>query len=94
MPLSDTAIRSAKPRESSYKLTDAQGLYLLAQPAGGKWWRLDYRFGGKRKTLSMGIYPDIFGNDETQYLPHFPGSRWGLSKERVSIGNAHLTRLD
>lgn len=59
MPLSDTAIRSAKPREASYKLTDGQGLYLLVQPAGGKWWRLDYRFGGKRKTLSMGIYPDI-----------------------------------
>ena len=59
MPLTDSAIRNAKPKEKQYKMTDGSGLYLLVTPKGGKWWRLDYRFNGKRKTLSMGIYPDV-----------------------------------
>ncbi len=59
MKLSDAAIRSAKPAATPYKLTDGLGMYLLIHPAGGKLWRLDYRFDGKRKTLAMGSYPDI-----------------------------------
>jgi hypothetical protein len=59
MPLTDSAIRNAKPKEKNYKLADGGGLYLLITPKGGKWWRLDYRFNGKRKTLSMGVYPDV-----------------------------------
>ena len=59
MPLTDTAIRTAKPGEKPVKLADEKGLYLLMTPAGGKWWRLDYRFSSKRKTLSMGIYPEV-----------------------------------
>jgi hypothetical protein len=58
MPLSDTAIRNAKPKDKPYKLTDERGLYLLINPAG-KYWRLDYRFEGKRKTLALGVYPDV-----------------------------------
>ena len=41
------------------KLSDERGLYLLLNPNGSRWWRLDYRFDGKRKTLSMGTYPDV-----------------------------------
>lgn len=59
MPLSDIAIRNAKPSEKTIKLTDGGGLYLLLKPNGAKWWRLDYRFSGKRKTLSMGVYPEV-----------------------------------
>lgn len=59
MPLSDTAIRNAKPSDKPIKLTDGGGLYLLLKPNGSRWWRLDYRYGGKRKTLSMGVYPDV-----------------------------------
>jgi integrase len=59
MPLSDTAIRNAKSPEKPIKLADGGGLYLLLKPNGAKWWRLDYRFAGKRKTLSMGVYPDV-----------------------------------
>ncbi|MCU7873587.1 MAG: tyrosine-type recombinase/integrase [Candidatus Thiodiazotropha sp. (ex Lucinoma borealis)] len=59
MPLTDSAIRNAKPKEKNYKLADGGGLYLLVTTKGGKWWRLDYRFNGKRKTLSMGVYPDV-----------------------------------
>jgi integrase len=58
MPLSDTATRNAKPKDKPYKLADEKGLYLLIKPAG-KYWRLDYRFDGKRKTLALGVYPDI-----------------------------------
>ena len=59
MPLSDTAIRNAKPGPKPFKLSDEKGLYLLVTPRGGKWWRFDYRFMPKRKTLSMGVYPDV-----------------------------------
>lgn len=58
MPLTDTAIRQAKPTEKTRKLADAQGLYLELSPAGGKWWRLKYRFEGKEKRLSLGTYPE------------------------------------
>lgn len=58
MPLSDITIRTAKPSEKPRKLTDERGLYLLIQPTGAKLWRLNYRFGGKQKTLALGSYPD------------------------------------
>lgn len=59
MPLTDIKIRNTKPSGKPLKLTDERGLYLLIQPSGAKWWRLDYRVAGKRKTLSMGVYPDV-----------------------------------
>ncbi len=59
MPLTNTTIHNAKPADRPYKLFDERGLFLLITPAGGKWWRLKYRFDGKEKTLSMGVYPDI-----------------------------------
>jgi integrase len=59
MPLTDTAVRNAKPYEKAIRLFDGRGLYLEVSPAGGKWWRLKYRFGGKEKRLSLGVYPDV-----------------------------------
>ena len=59
MALTDAAIRNSKPGEKSYKLADEKGLYLLINCNGSRWWRFDYRFGGKRKTLSLGVYPEI-----------------------------------
>ncbi|PTD96401.1 tyrosine-type recombinase/integrase [Pseudothauera lacus] len=59
MPLNDIAVRQAKPTDKARKLADERGLYLLVQPTGGKLWRLDYRFDGKRKTLALGGYPDV-----------------------------------
>lgn len=56
--LTDTAIRKTKAAGKPLKLTDGAGLYLLVQPNGSRWWRFDYRSAGKRKTLSMGTYPD------------------------------------
>ena len=57
--LTDTAIRAAKPKEKRYKLTDGEGLYVEVAPSGGKWWRIKYRFGGKEKRLSLGVYPAV-----------------------------------
>jgi integrase len=57
--LTDTEIRKAKPGPKPRKLTDARGLFLLLTPAGGRWWRLKYRFAGKEKLLSLGVYPDV-----------------------------------
>ena len=59
MPLTDIAIRSLKPSKMPIKLFDERGLYLEVSPAGGKWWRWKFRFGGKEKRLSMGVYPDV-----------------------------------
>lgn len=59
MALTDTAVRTAKPSPKPRKLADTGGLYLLLTPSGSRWWRFDYRFTGKRKTLSLGVYPDI-----------------------------------
>jgi Arm DNA-binding domain len=59
MALSDTAIRNAKHGDKPIKLFDERGLFLLLQPSGGKLWRLKYRYLGKEKKLSLGIYPDV-----------------------------------
>ena len=59
MPLTDIIIANAPPRDSAYKLASEKGLHLLVNPNGSRYWRFDYRFEGKRKTLSMGVYPEI-----------------------------------
>lgn len=75
MPLTDLQIRNAKPkkareasgtgdgrlpaRKKSYRLWDGEGLYLEVDPSGGKWWRWKYRFAGKEKRLSLGVYPEV-----------------------------------
>jgi integrase len=59
MPLTDAAIRSVKPSHKPIKNYDEKGLFLLVHPTGGKWWRLKYRFNGKEKLLSLGVYPDV-----------------------------------
>jgi integrase-like protein/Arm domain-containing DNA-binding protein len=57
--LNDTRVRTAKAGERPFKLSDSGGLHLLIQPNGSKLWRLAYRFGGKQKTLALGVYPTI-----------------------------------
>ncbi|HYS90011.1 MAG TPA: integrase arm-type DNA-binding domain-containing protein [Bradyrhizobium sp.] len=59
MPLTDTAVRSAKPGAKPAKMFDERGLFLLVTPAGGKWWRFRYKLDGKEKLLSLGVYPDV-----------------------------------
>ena len=52
-------VKKAAPAVKDYKLADAGGLYLLVKPAGGKYWRFDYRFAGKRFTMALGVYPEV-----------------------------------
>lgn len=59
MPLTDRAVRAAKPETKPRRLWDGGGLYLEVSPAGGKLWRWKYRFGGKEKRLALGCYPDV-----------------------------------
>ncbi|ACZ75290.1 integrase family protein [Dickeya parazeae Ech586] len=59
MALTDIKVRIAKPSDKQYKLTDGNGMHLLVHPNGSKYWRLQYRFGGKQKMLALGVYPDV-----------------------------------
>ena len=54
MKLTATAVKNAKPGRH----TDGEGMYLLVTEAGQKYWRFDYRFLGKYKTLALGVFPD------------------------------------
>jgi hypothetical protein len=57
--LTENRARGIKPRRIARKVFDGAGLYLLVTPKGGRCWRYAYRFAGKHKTLSLGIYPDV-----------------------------------
>lgn len=57
--LTDIKARAAKPAEKVYRLYDGGGMYLEVPPSGNKRWRLKYRFNGKEKRLSLGVYPNV-----------------------------------
>ena len=61
MPLTDAALRKAKPTAKPFKLSDGGGLYVIVRPDGARWWRMDYRrpITGKRNTMAFGTYPDV-----------------------------------
>jgi integrase len=59
MPLTATEVKQSKPQGKPYKLSDGGGLYLLVQPKGARYWRYKYRYGGKEKTLALGVYPEV-----------------------------------
>ena len=58
MSLSSLKIKNAKYGDKPYKLSDSGGMYLLVNKSG-KYFRFDYPFQGKRKTLALGVYPEI-----------------------------------
>jgi len=47
------------PRKGRYKVTDGDGLYLLANPAGGKYWYIKYYLGGRPQEVVFGVYPAV-----------------------------------
>ena len=57
--LTDVRARTAKPREKPYKFSAGRGLCLFVMPDGAKYWRFRYRYGGKEKMLSVGVYPIV-----------------------------------
>jgi len=61
MPLTDTQIRNARynPDGTGNRLSDGGRMYLQLDKSGAKYWRMNYRFAGKDKTLALGVYPDV-----------------------------------
>lgn len=59
MKLTARQVSTAKPTDKPYKLSDGGGLYLLVNPNGSRYWRMKYRYAGKEKLLSIGVYPDV-----------------------------------
>jgi integrase len=59
MALTDTRIRSAKSKAKPFKLSDGGGLYVIITRDEARYWRMDYRFAGKRRTLAIGVYPTV-----------------------------------
>ena len=59
--LTDLKLRSVKPNAKIQKLSDGRGLQFWVTPAGGKYWRMEYRYEGKKKLFSIGPYPEVSG---------------------------------
>ena len=57
--LTATAVNAAKAKGKPYKLTDAGGLFLLVTSRGHRYWRMNYRYNGKGRTLAFGVFPDV-----------------------------------
>ena len=83
MALADTFVRQVKHKgnPAGKKYADGRGMYLLVK-AGGKYWRMDYRFTEKRKTLAMGTYPEV------SPMPLLRRSCAGMQ----DAGHGHLSR--
>ena len=58
--LTDTKLKSLKPSDKSYKVSDGQGLYVNISQAGTKSFRFAYRLEGRRETLTIGPYEEGF----------------------------------
>ena len=56
MKLTDARLRTLTEPGRHY---DGQGLYLELSKAGGRYWRMKYRYGGKEKLLAFGVYPSV-----------------------------------
>lgn len=59
MALTAKEVKNVKAISKATKFADSGGMYLLVQSNGAKYWRLDYRFAGRRKTLALGVYPEL-----------------------------------
>ena len=57
--LTATAVKQAKPKAKIYKVFDGGGLHIKVKPCGAKYWHYDYRFAGNRRTLALGVYPQV-----------------------------------
>lgn len=98
MPLVDIVVKNAKPKDKPYKLSDAESLYLFVS-ATGKYWRYDYSYLGKRKTLALGVYPTISlaeardGRNAAKKLlaNGIDPSQSKISKRKEAIRNAAIT---
>ena len=79
MALSDVKVRTSKPKAKPYKLSDGNGLLLYVHPAGGRYWRMKYRYAGKEKQLALGVYPEITLADARE--------RCAQARRQLALGN-------
>ncbi|EGF4746787.1 tyrosine-type recombinase/integrase [Escherichia coli] len=66
MPLTDAKIRTLKPSDKPFKVSDSHGLYLRVKPGGSRHWYLKYRISGKESRIALGAYPAISLSDARQ----------------------------
>lgn len=66
MSLTDAKIRTLKPSDKPFKVSDSHGLYLLVKPGGSRHWYLKYRISGKESRIALGAYPAISQSDARQ----------------------------
>lgn len=59
MPLTDTAVRQAKPAAKGFSMTDVSGLSLFIAPNGTKSWHFRFSWHGAQPRISLGTYPEI-----------------------------------
>ena len=91
MSLNASQTKNVQPKEKDFKLADEKGMFLLVKPTGRKYWRMQYRFAGKHKTLALGVYPEVSlkeareKRDEARKLlsDHIDPSSHKLSKKQA-----------
>ncbi len=59
MKLTNMACKNSESRDKPYKMADGDGMYLYVMPNGSRYWHLKYRYAGKEKRLTLGVYPEI-----------------------------------
>lgn len=95
MQLTEESIQLFAPESKPRKHFDALGLFLLVQPNGQKLWRMKYRFGGKEKQLSFGIYPEISLNEARSRLSENRAYlREGVDPSQVAKDKKALAALE
>ena len=92
MALTDTTIRNLKSTGKPAKYSDSGGLHILLTATGSKLWKMAYRFNGRQKTLSFGIYPAVSlaqarkKRDEAKETIAFASSRFFRAWARDTAG--------
>ncbi|BES84423.1 integrase [Pectobacterium araliae] len=66
MSLTDAKIRTLKPSDKPFKVSDSHGLYLLVKPGGSRHWYLKYRINGNESRIALGPYPVVSLSDARQ----------------------------
>ena len=67
MSLTYMQCKNAKPKSRTYRMFDGKGLYLEVTPKAQKWWRLKYRYNGKEKRISLGVFPEVRPKEARDY---------------------------
>ena len=57
--LNETQIKTLKPKEKPYELSDGDGLFLHINTNGSKGWRCRFKFEGREQLMGLGAYPDV-----------------------------------